>query len=132
LNRLTGEIMRFKNQKAHMAFAAVALAVSLFASGCTSKITEEQLRELRDLRARESQLRQTISSSEAERLRVEGEVTRRQAEVRKCNEDKAFVQQQMGRWPNVWPDYTEPVVDTASTSTTKKGQKSSTSTTKKK
>ncbi|HYF02737.1 MAG TPA: hypothetical protein VEC36_05130 [Patescibacteria group bacterium] len=123
--------MRFKNQKAHLALAAFALTASLFASGCTSKITEEQLRELRDLRARESQLRQQISSSEADRLRIEGEFTRRQAEVRKCNEDRAFVQQQLNRWPNVWPDYTEPVRDTTTTSTQKKGSGTSTTTTPK-
>ncbi|MES2766434.1 MAG: hypothetical protein V4642_11220 [Bacteroidota bacterium] len=124
--------MRFKTRKAHLALAAFTLAASLFASGCTSKITEEQLRELRDLRSRDSQLRQTISSNESDRLRLEGEATRRQAEVRKCNEDKAFVQQQMSRWPNVWPDYTEPVIDTTATSTTKKGTGTSSTTGKKK
>lgn len=122
--------MRFKNQKAQLALA-FTLAASFFASGCTSMITEAQLREMRELRQRDSQLRQTISTAEADRVRLEGEATRRQAEVRKCNEDKAFVQQQMSRWPNVWPDYTEPVVDTTTTSTNKKGSGTSTSTRKK-
>ena len=100
--------MRFPIKLTSLHIAGAALIVSTFAAGCTSKITEEQLRQIQDLRAKERQLSSDITKAQGDRSRLDTEVGSRQNEVRKCNEDKAFVQQKLSQWPGVWPDYTEP------------------------
>lgn len=91
-------------------------------AGCSNKITEEQLAMLRELKKREQTLNDDIRKKEQEVSRVQSEVAARKADMKKCDDKKAFVQDKFSRWPNIWPDYTEPVVnqDTSSTNTTTK------------
>jgi uncharacterized protein (DUF3084 family) len=74
-------------------------------TSCSSKITEEQLATLRDLRQQEQTLNQQIRAKEGERDRLQSEVNARRAELDKCNTNKQFVQGKMAQWPNVWPDW---------------------------
>jgi peptidoglycan hydrolase CwlO-like protein len=74
-------------------------------TSCSSKITEEQLATLRDLRQQEQTLNQQIRQKEGERDRLQGEVNARKAELDRCNQNKQFVQGKLAQWPNVWPDW---------------------------
>lgn len=82
-----------------------ALFGLFFLTGCTPKITQEQLQRLRELRAQERQLTQDIQQKEAEKGRLQREVSSRQSELRQCNDRKQFVQEKLAAWPSVWPDY---------------------------
>jgi hypothetical protein len=84
-------------------------------ASCSSKITEEQLAQLRDLRQREQTLNQQIRTRESERSRLQGEVSARRAEVDRCNTNKQFVQGKLQQWPNVWPDWADTVATTPAT-----------------
>lgn len=95
-------------------------------SSCSNKITEEQLAMIKELRKREQSLNEDIRKKEQEVTRVQAEVNARKADMNKCNDKKAFVQDKLSRWPNIWPDYTEPVVvkdTTSETTTTKRPQR---------
>lgn len=83
--------------------ASLLLSTSLL-TDCTSKITEEQLMQLQELRKRESQLNQEISNKQNEISKVEKELNARKTELDNCNKDKEFVKQKLSQWPNVWPD----------------------------
>lgn len=100
------------------------IAASVLA-GCSNKITEEQLAMLQELKKREAALNQEIKTKEQEVSRVKAEVNARKADMNKCNDKKAFVQDKLSRWPNIWPDYTEPVVtkDSVGTTTTRRPQR---------
>lgn len=95
------------------------VVVASVLAGCSNKITEEQLAMLRELKKREQTLNDDIRKKEQEVSRVQAEVAARKADMKKCDDKKAFVQDKLSRWPNIWPDYTEPVVnkDTSSSNT---------------
>ena len=99
--------------------AASALA------GCSNKITEEQLAMIKELRKKEQSLNEEIGKKEQELKRVQSEVNARKADMNKCNDRKAFVQDKLSRWPNIWPDYVEAEVtkDTVNTTTTRRPQR---------
>ena len=76
---------------------------AMISSGCTSKITDEQLAKLRDLRQQEQTLNQQLRAKEDERTRVQNEIKARKAELDKCNSNMQFVKDKLAQWPNVWP-----------------------------
>lgn len=105
--------------------AAAAFGAALVLTSCTCHIKEEQQAMINQLRTEERQMNDDIAKAEKDKSRIGSELASRQGEVRKCNERKAFVQDKMGRWPNIWPDWdpnapVAPVEEDVQTKTTKK------------
>jgi len=102
--------------KQSLRYGALVVAVASLATlaSCSSKITEEQLARLRDLRSKESTLAQQIRSKKDERSRLQSEVNARRAELDRCAKDKAFVQSKLAQWPDVWPDWKDTPAPTGS------------------
>jgi septal ring factor EnvC (AmiA/AmiB activator) len=99
------------------------IAVMLVLASCAEpKITKEQLEQIRELRKQQSALGDKIKSSQGEIARLEGEIADRQKAVNKCNEEKAAVQERLNKWPNSWPDYTQPAVDSSAAKAGKKAK----------
>lgn len=96
--------MAFITDRAGLLLATAFGAAFLLAS-CTCKIKEEQQAMINQLRTSEKQISADIQKTEADKTKILAEVTSRQGEVRRCNEKKAFVQDKMARWPDVWPDW---------------------------
>ncbi|MBI2793424.1 MAG: hypothetical protein HYX66_02085 [Ignavibacteria bacterium] len=84
---------------------ATAFGAALLLTSCTCKIKEEQQAMINQLRTSDKQLTADIKKAEGDKTKILAEVTSRQGEVRRCTEKKAFVQDKMNRWPNVWPDW---------------------------
>lgn len=91
-----------------MVKAVIIIASTIFMSlaftGCPSKITEEQMAQLQELKKEERSLKQEISNSESEIKKLESELQSRKAQLDECNKKKDFVEQKLRKWPNVWPD----------------------------
>ena len=68
-------------------------------------ITKEQLAQMGELRREEQSLKDNISDTKAEITKLNLELTARQKELKKCNDDKSFVEGKLSSWPAVWPDY---------------------------
>lgn len=96
--------MKFKKMVSVVGITMSLMLSSSLLTDCTSKITEEQLMQLQDLRKRESQLNQEISTKSAEISKVEKELNARKSELDNCQKDREFVKQKLAQWPNVWPD----------------------------
>ncbi len=94
-----------------LAVSAVAVALSLSSCGAT-KITEEQKTQLSELRRQQASLGEKIRLKASEIARLEGEIAERERAVAKCTEEKLALEQRLAKWPNAWPDYTEPAKDT--------------------
>jgi outer membrane murein-binding lipoprotein Lpp len=84
---------------------AAAFGTALLITSCTCTIKEEQQAAINKARTDERQLKADIAKAESDKSRITSELNNRQAEVRRCNERKAFVQDKMAKWPNIWPDY---------------------------
>lgn len=81
----------------------LAFSGSAFLAGCTSKITQEQLAEMRRLRQDEVRLNSEIADRKRDLENLRREVSARQSEVDDCNTRRQFVQSKLAQWPNSWP-----------------------------
>lgn len=92
------------------------IAGSTFLASCTSKITDQQLKELTDLRNRERTLRSQIEAKRTDLSNVQREVADQQKLVDRCAQDRQFVDTKLKQWPNVgWPDNWAPGTSTGGT-----------------
>lgn len=87
-----------------LALVAV-MAGSIGMAGCSSKITDEQLAQLKDLRQQEATLQSQVRQRNDAKSQLTNEVSRLQADLNQCGQDKSFVQGKLAQWPNVWPDW---------------------------
>ena len=86
--------------------SSIIIALALFASSCSNKITEEQLQQLKELRKQERSLTEMIDKKKQQKSRLENELKSRKSELDDCNKKKNFVQDKLSKWPDIWPDYT--------------------------
>lgn len=89
----------------HQIILTGAIVIALGASGCgASKITDEQLAQIRELRKQQSSINDKMRTMQGDIARLEAELADRQKTVDKCKEEKSAVEQRLARWPNIWPD----------------------------
>lgn len=86
--------------------AAVAFGAALILQSCTCTIKEEQQAMINKLRAEETELNGQIAAAESDNAKVSKELRGRQKDVQDCSQKKAYVQDKMNKWPNIWPDWT--------------------------
>lgn len=98
--------MKFTKLATVIGMSSVILLSSMSFTGCTPKITEEQLARLQELRKQERQINADMAAKQNEISKIEGEIKSRQSELNDCNKDMEFVKEKLAKWPNVWPDYT--------------------------
>ncbi len=84
------------------------IAFALTNTGCTPKISDEQLLKLRELKEQAARLESDIKKKETEKSALEKEVSARQAEAKQSQQNKEFIQQKLQTWPNSWPDFVPP------------------------
>lgn len=104
----------------HLIAAGSFIAVSVLTSCGAAKITDEQKAQITELRRQQASLGEKIKLRQSEIARLESEIADRERAVAKCNEDKTALEQRLAKFPNAWPDYTEPAKDTTKTNTGKK------------
>ena len=100
--------MRTSKNMTSLILGIFVIAFALTNTGCTPKITDEQLVKLRELKEQAARLEADIKKKEAEKSSLEKEVAARQAEVKQTQQNKEFIQQKRQSWPNSWPDYVPP------------------------
>lgn len=99
--------MRNHTGIAKRAITSAAIAVFVFAVGCTPKITEEQLAKLRELKTESARLTTEIQKKENEKSRLERELASRRSETKDCNDKRAFLVEKLNN-PTPWPNYPPP------------------------
>jgi len=78
---------------------------ALFFTSCTPKITEEQLKQLKELKAQERQFTDDIQKKKDEKAKLESELNSRKSELKKCNDEVDYIKQKLATWPDIWPDW---------------------------
>jgi hypothetical protein len=68
-------------------------------TGCTKMIQPDQLAELKQLRAREVQLAQSIRDAESRKQRLERELASRQDEVKRCKDLQTTLRSRLSGFP---------------------------------
>jgi peptidoglycan hydrolase CwlO-like protein len=85
-------------------FSAFVIALGIGFTNCTPMVTPEQLAKLQELRKREVVLNEDISKANSNISKIQNELNQRMAEVKKCNDEKDYLNKKLANWPNVWPD----------------------------
>ncbi|MBX3042966.1 MAG: hypothetical protein KIT33_01840 [Candidatus Kapabacteria bacterium] len=98
--------MKLSKVATAIGMSSIMMFSAMSFTGCTPKITDDQLARLQELRKQERQISADISTRQSEISKIEGEIKARQAELNDCSKDKDFIIQKLAQWPNVWPDYT--------------------------
>ncbi len=69
--------------------------VAVLASGCSSKPSAEELKQLDDLKAEVSSLEREISAKESEKAALMKAIADKNAQLSQCEKDKALVQERL-------------------------------------
>ncbi|MDI6779861.1 MAG: hypothetical protein QME25_06680 [Bacteroidota bacterium] len=77
--------------------AVVAFSASLFFMGCTSRPSEDELRQLNDLKAEVASLEKQIADKEEEKANLENEVAEKNAKLQQCQSDMDAVKKALGQ-----------------------------------
>jgi outer membrane murein-binding lipoprotein Lpp len=77
-----------------MTLAALVVSGMMFA-GCGSKPTEEELKQLESLKAEVTSLEKQIASLESEKAALTKAIAEKDAQLKKCMEDKETVQKRL-------------------------------------
>jgi septal ring factor EnvC (AmiA/AmiB activator) len=96
------------------------VAVGLLSSCGAAKITDEQKTQIAELRRQQASLNEKIKLRQSEVARLEREIGDRERAVAKCNEEKTALEERLSKYPNSWPDYTEPAPESAKKNTDRK------------
>ncbi|MCX7930704.1 MAG: hypothetical protein N2663_08315 [Chlorobi bacterium] len=106
----------------HWLSTGVIVLLGGMVSGCTKMIQPDQLAELKQLRAREVQLAQSISDAQSRKQRLERELSSRDSELKRCKETQALLQSRINGHPG---NLGEPLPEAppAPPTTQKKGRK---------
>lgn len=80
----------------------LVFALSAFLTSCASKVTQEQLNELKRLADEKQVLEHQIRAREDEVARLETEMKSRKASADSCDTKKKTVSARLAKWPNVW------------------------------
>jgi septal ring factor EnvC (AmiA/AmiB activator) len=74
---------------------ALLFTGSVVLIGCSSKPSEEELKQLADLKSEVSSLKQTITSKESEKASLEKQIADLNAKVKKVQDDMGVVKQRL-------------------------------------
>jgi outer membrane murein-binding lipoprotein Lpp len=74
---------------------AILFTGSLALVGCSSSPSEEELKQLQDLKSEVAALQRDISAKEADKAALEKEVAEKNAKMKKCQDDQVVVKQRL-------------------------------------
>lgn len=77
-----------------MTLAALILS-GMFLTGCSSKPSEDEMKQLESLKAEVASLEQKVSDLESQKAALQKAIAEKDAQLQKCADDKAAVQKRL-------------------------------------
>jgi outer membrane murein-binding lipoprotein Lpp len=77
-----------------MTLAALVLS-GMFLTGCSSKPSEDEMKQLESLKAEVTSLEQKVSDLESQKAALQKAIAEKDAQLKKCADDKAAVQKNL-------------------------------------
>ncbi len=74
------------------------LTASVMLSGCTSRASEDEMKQLNDLKAEVASLNKDISQKERDKATLEREVSEKDAKLQQSTKDKEVVKSRLQNW----------------------------------
>lgn len=74
----------------------VCLASALVVAGCSSSPSDEELKQLNDLKAQESALQKQVANKTSEKAALEKQLAEKNGKLQQCQSDQEAVKKAMG------------------------------------
>lgn len=87
--------MQLIMRRAQIFTLAMTLSFGMSLIGCSSNASEEELRQLNDLKAEVTSLESQVSAKEKEKADLEKQVAEKNGKLQQCNADQAAVRGSM-------------------------------------
>ncbi len=71
---------------------------SLTLTGCSSRVSEEEMKQLNDLKAEVVSLNKEVGQKERDKAALEREVAEKDGKLQQCAKDKELVQSRLQNW----------------------------------
>ncbi len=97
--------MKFQRVISGIALPSFIVGLAIIVSSCRPMVTQDQLKELKELRQQERSLTEQINTQKSDIKKINNEIGARKSELKKCNDQSEFVKQKLSLWPNSWPDW---------------------------
>jgi outer membrane murein-binding lipoprotein Lpp len=89
--------MKITNRGLTLLLMVILLPAVMLVSGCSSSPSEEEMKQLNDLKDEYAQLQKKVSMLSSEKEALEKEVADKNAKLKKCNDDQQVVRQRLGK-----------------------------------
>ena len=86
-----------KRRQVRIGVLSCVIVTSFFLTSCSSSPSEEQMRQLNDLKQEQAALQQQVTQKEQQKAAVEREISAKNAKLKKCNDDKQVVQARLSK-----------------------------------
>ncbi len=84
-------------RQVRVGMVSFVIAASFLLAGCSSSPSEEQMRQLDELKQEHAALQREVSQKEEQKAALEREVAAKNAKLKKCNDDKQVVQSRLSK-----------------------------------
>jgi septal ring factor EnvC (AmiA/AmiB activator) len=85
------------NRAATLLLTSLLMAALFMMSGCSSGPSEEELKQLSDLKAEYASLQKEVATLSQEKEALEKQVAEKNAQLKKCYADQETVRQRLGK-----------------------------------
>jgi septal ring factor EnvC (AmiA/AmiB activator) len=85
------------NRGATLLLSGFLMSAVLVMSGCSSSPSEEEMKQLNDLKEEYASLQKEVANLSQEKESLEKAVAEKNAQLKKCNEDQQTVRQRLGK-----------------------------------
>ncbi|MFN0157838.1 MAG: hypothetical protein ACKVRP_07185 [Bacteroidota bacterium] len=85
------------NKKAMSFIGMLLLSSSLVLVGCSSSPSEEELRQLNELKDQAASLQREVTAKEQQKSSLDKEIADKNAKIKKCNDDQQVVKQRLAQ-----------------------------------
>ncbi len=86
-----------KIREVRLGMVSFVIAASFLLAGCASRPSEEQMRQLDELKQEHAALQREVSQKEEQKAALEREIAAKNANIKKCNDDKQVVQSRLSK-----------------------------------
>lgn len=88
-------------QRLHRTFLTLGMALlfssSLVLVGCSSSPSEEEMKQLNDLKEEYATLQKEVAAKQQQKANLDKEVADKNAKLKKCNDDQQVVKQRLAK-----------------------------------
>ena len=77
--------------------ATLLLSGGMMLSGCSSSPSDEQMKQLNDLKDEVASLQKDVSAKEDQKSALDKEIADKNAKLKKCNDDQQVVKQRLAK-----------------------------------